>query len=130
MPSIFVAARDSRHRTACFALYKALIKQAVRVPLPDHVLRAPGLDGPVHPIKHLIRKTFRRNRNDTSPRLVISALRNGYKVCLHHLPPIVTRPKAYARLQFLDMLTAAQSRPSPEYSDIYTFLHDRQTRKS
>ena len=80
MPSLFVAARDSRHRTACFALYKALIQQGVRVPLPDDVLRAPGLEGPVHPSKHLIRKSFRRNRNDTSPRLVISALRNGYRV--------------------------------------------------
>lgn len=80
MPSLFVARRSSRHRTACFALYKALIQQALRVPLPDDVLKAPGLEGPVHPIKHLIRKSFRRNKNDTSPRLVISALRNGYKV--------------------------------------------------
>jgi hypothetical protein len=81
MPGLFVPARDSRHRAACFALYKALIRQSVRVPLPDDVVRPPGLEGPVHPLKHLVRKGFRRNKNDTSSRLVISALRNGYKVC-------------------------------------------------
>ncbi|KAB5543105.1 hypothetical protein GE09DRAFT_238246 [Coniochaeta sp. 2T2.1] len=105
MPSLYVASRNSRHRTACFALYKALIQQAVRVPLPDDVLRAPGLEGPVHPIKHLVRKSFRRNKNDTSPRLVISALRNGYK--------------------FLDLLTSAQSPSTPEYESIHTFLQQR-----
>ncbi|KAJ9138776.1 hypothetical protein NKR19_g7708 [Coniochaeta hoffmannii] len=110
MPSLFVASRSPRHRTACFALYKALIQQAVRVPLPDDILRAPGLEGPAHPIKHLIRKSFRRNKNDTSPRLVISALRNGYK--------------------FLDLLSAARDPSTPEYHQIHTFLKDRQTRKS
>ncbi len=47
------------------------------MPLPDDIRAGAGA---VNPIKHLIRKTFRRNRADTSVRLVTVALNNGYKV--------------------------------------------------
>ncbi|KAK0615303.1 hypothetical protein B0T17DRAFT_620092 [Bombardia bombarda] len=66
MPSLFVPSRDSRHRRACFALYRALLRQAPRVPLPPNI--APALD-PVNPITALIRARFRNNKIQTSPRL-------------------------------------------------------------
>ena len=59
-----------------FSLYRALLRQGLRVPLPDEI--AKGLS-PTNPIKALIRSSFRRNRNDVSPRLVVSALQNGYR---------------------------------------------------
>jgi hypothetical protein len=98
------------------------------------VLRAPGLEGPIHPIKHLVRKSFRRNKDDTSPRLVISALRNGYKVgstlpfqrySIRAVKVLTLVPHC----QFLDMLSAAQDPSTPEYREIHTFLAERQTRK-
>ncbi|KAI1134269.1 hypothetical protein F5Y05DRAFT_241248 [Hypoxylon sp. FL0543] len=76
MPSFFIPARNSRHRIACFALYRALLKQAPRIPLPDDLATAWG---PGNPIKHLIRRAFRRNLTDTSPRLVYPALKAGYQ---------------------------------------------------
>ncbi|KAI0887749.1 uncharacterized protein GGS22DRAFT_154162 [Annulohypoxylon maeteangense] len=77
MPKFLIPARDSRHRTACFALYRALLKEAPNVPLPDQLREAWG---PGNPIKHLIRRAFRRNRADTSPRIVFPALKAGYQM--------------------------------------------------
>ncbi|OTA94205.1 hypothetical protein M434DRAFT_394960 [Hypoxylon sp. CO27-5] len=77
MPSFFIPARNSRHRIACFALYRALLQQAPRISIPDDLATAWG---PVNPIRHLIRRTFRRNRADTSPRLVYPALKAGYQI--------------------------------------------------
>ncbi|KAK0709968.1 hypothetical protein B0T26DRAFT_723651 [Lasiosphaeria miniovina] len=106
MPLFLVPARDSRHRLACFALYRALLRQVPRVPLPDDV--ATGIS-PVNPIKWLVRSGFRRNQKETSPRLVISALRNGYR--------------------YLDLLTRAQN-PSagPEHAQVLAFLRANQAR--
>ncbi|KAI1410658.1 hypothetical protein F5Y13DRAFT_70580 [Hypoxylon sp. FL1857] len=77
MPSFFIPARNSRHRIACIALYRALLQQAPRIPLPDDLATAWG---PVNPIRHLIGRAFRRNRADTSPRLVYPALKAGYQI--------------------------------------------------
>ncbi|KAJ9144109.1 hypothetical protein NKR23_g6212 [Pleurostoma richardsiae] len=77
MPAFFVPARSSRHRTACFALYRALLRQVPNIHLPDDI--ATGW-GNVNPIKYLIRAGFRRNRADTSPRLVTAALTSGYRL--------------------------------------------------
>ncbi|KAI0835062.1 hypothetical protein F5Y06DRAFT_143259 [Hypoxylon sp. FL0890] len=77
MPSFFIPARNSRHRIACFALYRALLRQAPRISLPDDLATAWG---PVNPIKHLVRRAFRRNRADTSPRIVYPALKAGYQI--------------------------------------------------
>ncbi|KAI1452232.1 hypothetical protein F4805DRAFT_43090 [Annulohypoxylon moriforme] len=77
MPSFLIPARNSRHRTACFALYRALLKQVPNIYLPDNLIRAWG---PGNPIKHLIRRAFRRNIADTSPRLVFPALKAGYQM--------------------------------------------------
>ena len=65
-----------RSNDSGFSLYRALLRQGLRVPLPDEI--AKGL-GPTNPIKALVRSSFRRNRNDVSPRLVVSALQNGYR---------------------------------------------------
>ncbi|CRK13673.1 hypothetical protein BN1708_010907 [Verticillium longisporum] len=74
-PLQFVPARDSRHRHACLALYRALIREGRRIPLPADILA----DQSVHPIQHMIRKQFRRNKGDTGPRVVFAALTAGYK---------------------------------------------------
>ncbi|ERS96189.1 hypothetical protein HMPREF1624_07097 [Sporothrix schenckii ATCC 58251] len=105
MPSFFVPARSSRHRTACFALYKALVKRARLVPLPDHVAyRTP--DKPyVHPIHRFVRHSFQQNRADTSPRLVFVALNAGYK--------------------FIQLLDAARTPESPAHKSIVSYLERR-----
>lgn len=75
--SPFVPARNSRHRHAALALYRALVKTGKKVPLPKGLKEA----GPVHPIVHLVRKRFAKNSNYTSLRLVYAAMAAGYKVC-------------------------------------------------
>ncbi|KAI0899019.1 hypothetical protein F4806DRAFT_322469 [Annulohypoxylon nitens] len=76
-PSFLIPARNSRHRIACIALYRALLKQAPAIQLPDNLVQAWG---PGNPIKHLIRRAFRRNIADTSPRIVFPALKAGYQM--------------------------------------------------
>ncbi|PBP27343.1 DNA repair protein [Diplocarpon rosae] len=61
-------------RAIGIALYRSLLEQCIRIPLPADLLPR----GPVHPIKHFIRKKFRQNFHHTSPRLVYSALKTGY----------------------------------------------------
>ena len=60
------------------------------MPLPDEI--AKGIPNVTNPIPPLINNAFRRNRGDVSPRLVISALKNGYRFLdlLTKLPP--TKP--------------------------------------
>ncbi|KAK4463641.1 hypothetical protein QBC42DRAFT_173094 [Cladorrhinum samala] len=106
MPQFLKPAASSRHRRACtcLALYKTLHQTASRVPLPDDVLaRSSSSLGPENPLRTLIRNAFRRNRKDTSPRLVASALKNGYR-CLALLDSAASDPT---------------SRP---YSDVASFL--------
>ncbi|KAI4602265.1 hypothetical protein KJ359_009504 [Pestalotiopsis sp. 9143b] len=101
--SHFVPARNSRHRIACFALYRALLKASPKVPLPDDLETAWGYKR--HPISNVIRKAFLKNRNDTSPRLVYPALQAGYRM--------------------LDTLTKASSTETPEHASILAFLNER-----
>ncbi|KAK4097346.1 hypothetical protein N658DRAFT_548757 [Parathielavia hyrcaniae] len=107
MPSFLIPARSSRHRTACFALYRSLLRQALRVPLPDDCTTTSPL-GPANPIQTLIRNAFRRNKLDTSPRLVVSALKNGYR--------------------FLTLLSRAADASTPERASVLTFLRENQAR--
>ncbi|PBP26934.1 DNA repair protein [Diplocarpon rosae] len=76
MPALgqYLPRSSGQHRIACIALYRSLLEQCIRIPLPADLLPR----GPVHPIKHFIRKKFRQNFHHTSPRLVISALKTGY----------------------------------------------------
>ncbi|KAI1397717.1 hypothetical protein F4819DRAFT_503144 [Hypoxylon fuscum] len=107
MPAFFIPARNSRHRIACLALYRALLQQAPRVPLPDDLATAWG---PSNPLAHLVRKAFRRNRTDTSPRLVYPALKAGY--------------------QMLSVLRSASTptpttEPNDDHTSIIQFLRER-----
>ncbi|KAK3901897.1 ubiquitin-conjugating enzyme [Staphylotrichum tortipilum] len=90
-----------------FALYRALFRLAPRVPLPDDLTTASPL-GPGHPIRILIRNAFRRNRRDTSARLVVSALKNGYR--------------------YLSLLSRAADPSTPEHPAVVTFLRENQAR--
>lgn len=93
----FVPKRSSQHRIACIALYRALFRQAQTISIPNG-LHLPltaaeaaeaerSSQSPLHvppdkrnPILPLIARQFRRNKNDTSPRLIHAALVSGYKV--------------------------------------------------
>ncbi|RFU36311.1 hypothetical protein B7463_g43, partial [Scytalidium lignicola] len=74
-PQYFPPKASGPHRIACFALYRALLQQCPRIPLPAELQNS---SLPCNPIKHLIRKGFKRNARDTSPRFVITALETGY----------------------------------------------------
>lgn len=75
------------------------------ISLPAELTSRPGW---INPIRFLIREGFRRNKNDTSPRLVTSALQNGYR--------------------FLTLLTRAHDASAPQHSEIVAFLRERQSR--
>ncbi|KAM0331274.1 hypothetical protein ACHAQA_002944 [Verticillium albo-atrum] len=99
MPAIqFVPARDSRHRHACLALYRALVREGRRIPLPADVLA----NKPANPVQHMIKRQFRRNRGDTAPRIVFAALTAGYK--------------------FLSLFRQAQSPSSTAHAEILAHL--------
>ncbi|PTB65612.1 hypothetical protein BBK36DRAFT_163523 [Trichoderma citrinoviride] len=92
--STFIAARNSRHRTAALALYRALIRTASRIPLAENA--------PKHPIVKIVRKRFSKNTAYTSYRLIYAAMAAGYK--------------------FLNLLTKAQTPNSPEHSQVLNHL--------
>ena len=73
--SYFVPAQNSRHRIAALALYRALIRTARQITLPQDAQR-----GPAHPVVHLVRQRFQGNKTYTSLRLVYSSMAAGYKV--------------------------------------------------
>ncbi|KAF4976912.1 hypothetical protein FZEAL_6488 [Fusarium zealandicum] len=97
----FVPARNSRHRVASLALYRALIKLGKKVPLPKDLQHT----GPRHPVAHLVRKRFAKNKPLTSLRLVYNAMAAGYK--------------------FLTLLTKGQATNNPEHSQIVQYLRKR-----
>ncbi|KAL6818977.1 hypothetical protein V8C40DRAFT_67203 [Trichoderma camerunense] len=92
--STFIAARNSRHRTAALALYRALIRTASRIPVAQDVAQKP--------ISHIVRRRFEKNSGYTSFRLIYAAMAAGYK--------------------FLNLLTKAQTPNSPEHSQIIQHL--------
>lgn len=78
------------------------------MPLPSELSTVSPL-GPANPIQTLIRNAFHRNKRDTSPRLVVSALKNGYR--------------------YLTLLSRAAADPhSPEHADALAFLRANQAR--
>ncbi|CAM1505728.1 Fc.00g113650.m01.CDS01 [Cosmosporella sp. VM-42] len=99
--SVFVPSRNSRHRTAALALYRALIKTGRKIPLP-HSLPHPR---PINPVAQLIKKRFAKNINYTSLRLVYTSMAAGYK--------------------FLTLLTKGQTPNSPEHIEIVNHLRSR-----
>lgn len=85
-----------------FALCRALLRQVPHISLPGELTSRPGW---INPIRYLILSGFRRNKNDTSPRLVTSALLSGYRM--------------------LTLLTDARDASSPSHTELLTFLLDR-----
>ncbi|KAI0168872.1 hypothetical protein GGR52DRAFT_592680 [Hypoxylon sp. FL1284] len=94
-----------------FALYRALLQQAPRIRLPDDLATAWG---PRNPIQHLIRRAFRRNRTDTSPRLVYPALKAGYEILARLRSAAVQSSSSPSDLT-----------PSSHYASILSFLRAR-----
>lgn len=86
-----------------FALYRALLRLVPRIELPNDLNSRPDW---INPIRYLISSGFRRNKNDTSPRLVTSALKSGYR--------------------FLELLNRAQDESSPQHAEVLDFLRRRQ----
>ncbi|KAK4162941.1 hypothetical protein QBC43DRAFT_320732 [Cladorrhinum sp. PSN259] len=126
MPSFLKPAVSARHRQACLALYKTLHQTAAKITLPDDILAAYSSiahsppegstnSRPENPIRALIRNAFRRNRRDTSSRLVVSALKNGYR--------------------YLNLLSSAASSfssdpasQSESYAEVMSFLRENTER--
>ncbi|KAK3401729.1 hypothetical protein B0T20DRAFT_402485 [Sordaria brevicollis] len=106
MPAFIKPGCDSRHRFACKALFRALLRAGYRVPLPHDV--ATALDEKQNPIRALIRNGFRRNSSEISLRLVNSALNKGYR--------------------FLELLTQARDESSPAHADVLQFLRENNER--
>ncbi|KAM6487642.1 hypothetical protein HDV62DRAFT_350350 [Trichoderma sp. SZMC 28011] len=92
--STFIAARNSRHRTAALALYRALIRTASRIPVAQDVAQKP--------ISQIVRRRVEKNSGYTSFRLIYAAMAAGYK--------------------FLNLLTKAQTPNSPEHTQIMQHL--------
>ncbi|KAK1782310.1 hypothetical protein QBC45DRAFT_402610 [Copromyces sp. CBS 386.78] len=106
MPAFIKPGRDSRHRFACKALFRALLRAGYRVPLPHDV--ATALDEKQNPIRALIRNGFRRNSSEISLRLVNSALNKGYR--------------------FFELLTVARDESSPAHAQVLQFLRENNER--
>lgn len=109
-------ARDARHRAACnpspppspqkkiltpppagLALYRSLLRLSTRIPLPAPLatsgpLRSPSSPTGQNPLRALVTRSFTLHRPLTSPRLITSALSQGYR--------------------FLTLLTAEAASPS------------------
>lgn len=86
-----------------FALYRALLRQVPRIALPGDLTSRSDW---INPIKNLIQRGFRRNKADTSPRLVTSALQSGYR--------------------FLALLDRARDTSSASHTEVVSFLRERQ----
>ncbi|KAI0193130.1 hypothetical protein F4808DRAFT_442551 [Astrocystis sublimbata] len=99
----FVPARYSRHREACLALYRALLRLAPRISLPDDL--ATGWGRNRHPIAIQVQRAFRRNVADTSPRIVYPALSAGYRM-LSVLHTASTTPESTQHSEVLTFLSA------------------------
>ncbi|KAM0479035.1 hypothetical protein ACHAPX_005014 [Trichoderma viride] len=107
--STFIAARNSRHRTAALALYRALLRTASKVPVPlEDATQKSSKEVKANPIVRTVRKRFAKNKPYTSFRLIYAAMTAGYK--------------------FLNLLTNAQTPNSPEHNRVINHLQSmRQT---
>ncbi|EHK44779.1 uncharacterized protein TrAtP1_002904 [Trichoderma atroviride] len=107
--STFIAARNSRHRTAALALYRALLRTASKVPVPlENAAQKASKDIKSNPVVRIVRKRFAKNKPYTSFRLIYAAMTAGYK--------------------FLNLLTNAQTPNSPEHNQVINHLQSvRQT---
>ncbi|KAI1057038.1 hypothetical protein LB507_002133 [Fusarium sp. FIESC RH6] len=97
----FVPARNSQHRVAVLALYRALLRAGSSVPLPEHL----HPKGRKHPTENILRERFKKNKPLTSLRLVYDSMTAGYK--------------------FLAILTKGQSKSTREHTEIVRHLKNR-----
>ncbi|KAI1260654.1 hypothetical protein F5Y18DRAFT_248461 [Xylariaceae sp. FL1019] len=102
-PRFVLPSQSSRHRTACLALYRALLRIAPQISLPDDL--ANGWAGK-DPIAIHIARAFKRNVKDSSPRLIYPALQAGYRM-------------------LAVLKDAAESDSSPQHAQIREFLQAR-----
>jgi len=119
----FVPARDPRHRAAALALYRALVRSARRVPLPEDLLllhrpagatpkqkhataataAATAVVPPrLGPIAETVRRRVAGNRAYTSLRLVYASMAAGYR--------------------FLEVLARARDVSSPENAQLVAHI--------
>ncbi|KAF4507381.1 hypothetical protein G6O67_006023 [Ophiocordyceps sinensis] len=78
----YIPARDSRHRIAVLALYRALVRSASLIPLPPDVLARAAAAKPVPgpgPVVQIVRRRFAKNRPYSSLRLVYASMAAGYR---------------------------------------------------
>ncbi|KAI1171010.1 hypothetical protein F4777DRAFT_566887 [Nemania sp. FL0916] len=101
----FIPATNSRHRTACLALLRALLRLAPQVSLPKKL--ATGWTGGRHPIAIYVQRAFRRNVADTSPRIIFPALTAGYRM-LSVLQDAVAHPRSRQHASIVHFLRAQQ----------------------
>ncbi|KAH7192502.1 uncharacterized protein B0J16DRAFT_61544 [Fusarium flagelliforme] len=97
----FVPARNSQHRVAVLALYRALLRAGSSVPLPENI----HPKGRKHPTENILRARFKKNKPLTSLRLVYDSMTAGYK--------------------FLAILTKGQTKNTREHSEIVRHLKSR-----
>ncbi|OBT88233.1 hypothetical protein VE02_02799 [Pseudogymnoascus sp. 03VT05] len=84
------------------ALYRALLSTCRQIKVPASFNR-----GPVPPIKHIIRRQFRRNAHVTSGPLVVAALRVGYEA--EELLHTATTGSGAAHSKILNLLRGVQA---------------------
>ncbi|KAI1423125.1 hypothetical protein F5Y12DRAFT_556282 [Xylaria sp. FL1777] len=120
-----IPARNSRHRIACLALYRALLRLAPQISLPDDL--ANGWRAGKNPIAIHIERAFRRNLADTSPRLIYPALSAGYRM-LSVLHDAATSPApthhhasitAFLRSRLAERQRSLANRPPPRPASEY-----------
>ncbi|KAI0395226.1 hypothetical protein F5Y17DRAFT_207693 [Xylariaceae sp. FL0594] len=112
-----IPARHSRHRTACLALYRALLRRAPEISLPENL--ATGWGPGKNPVAIHIERAFRRNLGDTSPRIVYPALQAGYRM-LSVLQDAAKTPSSKHHASIVSFLTeqlqrrkVSQAHPPP-----------------
>ncbi|KAI0016769.1 hypothetical protein F4780DRAFT_782910 [Xylariomycetidae sp. FL0641] len=121
-PGFLVPARNSKHRIACIALYRALLRQAESILVPKTLIKQfavtesyaiPHKPDPrpggqyfrsISPIVKVIRKSFRRNLQDTSPRILYPALQFGYSM-MSRLKA-AQKPRSYEHQEIISYLIA------------------------
>lgn len=73
-----------RSCTIGIALYRALLQHVKNIELPKDL----PSQGNINPIKHVVRKEFRRYQYHESSRILVEVLKRGYVVCCPPPPPI------------------------------------------
>jgi hypothetical protein len=79
----FVPARNSRHRAAAIALYRAILRARKHIVAPEGRHKHEVSQS----IMEVARARFDGNKTYTSSRLIYAAMAAGYKVCMSPTMP-------------------------------------------